>query len=259
MPKKSLGQHWLFDSKSLGAICDAADITPNDTVLEIGPGLGPLTVELTSRAKQVIAVELDEKLARELPSRVPAHNLKVVQSDILKFDLATLPNSYKVVANVPYYVTSMIVRLLLESPTPPERTVMLIQKEVAQRIAAKPGDMSILAVSAQFYARPELGPIVTADKFDPPPKVDSQVIVLQHRGKPLFTDVDTKLFFRVVKAGFGEKRKTLRNSLSGGLHIGKDEAEALLKKAKIDPSARAEALGLEQWYGLVKAISKKES
>lgn len=251
-PKKSLGQHWLFDSKSLGAVCDAADIQPGDTILEIGPGLGPLTVELTARAKQVIAVEFDEKLARELPARVPAPNLRVAHGDIMHFDLSELPAGYKVVANVPYYITSAIVRMLTESPTPPASATLLVQKEVAQRIAASPGDMSMLALSAQFYAEPILGPVVTADKFDPPPKVDSQIVTLKMRPQQLFVDIVPKQFFRVVKAGFGEKRKTLRNSLSGGLGIDKPAAEALLAKAKINPNDRAEMLSLSDWYRLVR-------
>ncbi len=255
MPKKSLGQHWLFDSKSLGAICDAANIQPTDTVLEIGPGLGPLTLELTQRAQQVVAVELDDQLANELPARVPAANLKVVYSDIVQFDLSTLPKKYKVVANVPYYVTSKIIRLLLESKTPPAVAVLLVQKEVAERLAAAPGDMSILAVSAQLYATVMLGPVVTRDKFNPPPQVDSQVVILQLRTKPLFAHLDIKQFMRVVKAGFGEKRKTLRNSLSGGLHIDKAEIEQILKKAGISPSQRAEELSLREWYKLTEALA----
>lgn len=253
-PKKSLGQHWLFDSKSLGAICDAASLTASDTVLEIGPGLGPLTTELTQRAKKVVAVELDDDLAQDLPSRVPARNLEVVHQDILTFNLSTLPKNYKVVANVPYYITSNLVRFLLESPTPPHTIVMLVQKEVAERLAATPGDMSILAVSAQLYADVQLGIVVTADKFDPPPKVDSQVIILTRRLAPLFADIDTKTFFRVVKAGFSEKRKTLRNSLSGGLQLSKDQAEALLAKARIDTSTRAQQLDLDDWYRLTKSL-----
>lgn len=256
--KKSLGQHWLFDSKSLGAICDAAELAPHDTVLEIGPGLGPLTVELTARAKEVIAVELDEKLARELPARIPAPNLRVVHGDALHFDLSQLPHGYKVVANVPYYITSLIIRFLLESPTPPTRSVLLVQKEVAQRLAAKPGDMSILAISAQLYADVQLGPLVTADKFDPPPKVDSQVVVFARRPKPLFDNLDTKMFFRVVKAGFGEKRKTLRNSLSGGLGAPKDSIETLLAQAGINPTDRAEALSLAQWHALTVAFAAQK-
>lgn len=254
-PKKSLGQHWLFDSKSLGAICDAAELTPEDTVLEVGPGLGPLTIELTQHAKKVVAVEFDEQLARELPARVPAPNLQVVHQDILKFDLSTLPTDYKVVANIPYYLTSNLVRHLLESPTPPQTLVLLVQKEVAQRLAALPGKMSILSVSAQFYAEVSLGVIVTADKFDPPPKVDSRVVILRHRGQPLFADVSPKQFFRVVKAGFGEKRKTLRNSLSGGLQQTKPATEQLLAQAGITATARAEQLSLDDWYRLAKLHS----
>ncbi len=249
-PKKSLGQHWLHHEPSLNAICAAANLQPTDTVLEIGPGEGPLTKKLVAKAKQVVAVELDNYLAAALPVRVPAPNLRVIHADFLQFDLGQLPPGYKVVANVPYYVTSPIVRRLLESPTPPSRSVLLVQKEVAQRLAAKPGDMSILGISAQFYADVTLGEVVTADKFDPPPKVDSQVVIFNRHPVPLFNDIDTKIFFQVVKAGFSEKRKTLRNSLSGGLGIKKDEAEALLKKAGIDPAARAETLSLVQWHSL---------
>lgn len=255
VPNKELGQHWLFDSRSLGAICDAAELAPEDVVLEIGPGLGPLTIELTQRAHKVIAVEFDQKLARELPARVPAANLQVVHEDILKFDLTKLPKGYKVVANVPYYLTSNLVKTLLESSNPPSLAVLLVQKEVAERMAACPGDMSVLAIMAQFYAEVSLGLVVTADKFDPPPKVDSQVVILKHRGKPLFDDVDVKQFFKVVKAGFGEKRKTLRNSLSGGLGISKEQAEELLNKANIKPETRAQELTLESWRGLLAELT----
>lgn len=248
--KKSLGQHWLFDPKSLQDICDAADLQPSDTVLEIGPGLGSLTVKLTQSVKQVVAVEFDEKLARELPARVPASNLKVIYSDIMRFDLSQMPAGYKVVANVPYYITSAITRLLSESPTPPSLAVMLVQKEVAERLAAKPGQMSILSVSAQFYHDVTLGAVVTADKFNPAPKVDSQVVILKRREIPLFTDVDVKDLMRVVKAGFSEKRKTLRNSLSGGLHLEKPQVEELLAKAGIAASTRAEQLSLDEWHKL---------
>lgn len=249
-PKKSLGQHWLFDSKSLGAICDAAELTGDETVLEIGPGLGPLTTELTQRAKKVLAVEFDEQLARELPGRVPAKNLQVVHQDILRFDLTKLPKNYKVVANVPYYITSNLIRFLLESPNPPSLAVILVQKEVAQRICAKPGDMSILAVSAQLYCKTELGLIVTADKFDPPPKVDSQVVILRRHEAPLLKSLDFKKFFKIVKAGFGEKRKTLRNSLSGGLRLDKSEVETALKQADLAENTRAQQLSLEEWHKL---------
>lgn len=255
IPNKSLGQHWLHDLHSLHSMADAAHIGPDDTVLEIGPGLGTLTAELAGRAKHVIAVEFDTELAAGLAARVPAKNIEIVHSDILKFDLTKLPRGYKVAANLPYYITSKIVRMLLESPNPPSEAAILVQKEVAQRMAAEPGDMSILAVSVQFYAEATLGPLVPAELFTPPPKVDSQIIALKRRTTPLFPDVTPQDYFRMVRAGFGEKRKTLRNSLSGGLHIEKSEVEKLLEAAGVSPGARAEQLGLNDWYGLVKAYS----
>ena len=256
-PKKSLGQHWLHDEQSLVAMCDAVHVGADDTVLEIGPGLGTLTAELVTRAKQVVSVEFDPDLAAQLSSRVPAKNLQVVHQDILKFDLTTLPRRYKVVANVPYYITSKIVRLLLESQNPPSEVALLVQKEVAERIAAAPGDMSILAVSAQLYAETDLGPIVPAELFTPPPKVDSQIIALRLRQKPLF-DIDTTEYFRVVRAGFSEKRKTLRNSLSGGLRLEKPIVERLLDQVGISPGARAEQLDLDDWYRLASIYRNME-
>ncbi len=254
-PRKSLGQHWLHDPTSLDAMCDMAGVGADDTVLEIGPGLGTLTQKLTQRAKHVIAVELDPELAAKLPSRVSALNLEVVHQDILAFDLTTLPAGYKVAANLPYYITSKIVRMLLESPNPPAQLSLLVQKEVAERIAAGPGDMSILAIAVQYYAEPMLGPVVPAALFTPPPKVDSQVIGLVHRAEPLHADVPTAYYFRVVRAGFSEKRKTLRNSLSGGLHLEKPVVEQLLAASSISPQARAEQLGLDDWYRLSKIIA----
>lgn len=252
-PKKSLGQHWLRDRATLQHIADCADISPEDTVLEIGPGLGTLTSELLRRAKKVIAVEFDEELARKLPGQFPGKNLEVVNQDILSFDLSTLPQGYKVVANVPYYITSKIVQLLMTAQNKPEIAVLLVQKEVAQRLAATAGDMSILAISAQIYAEVSLGSEVPAELFTPPPKVDSRVVILKTRPESLL-EGDEKAFFRVVKAGFSAKRKKLRSSLSGGLAISKTEAEKLLEKAHINPDARAEDLTLLQWNSLAKEL-----
>jgi len=251
-PKKSLGQHWLHDLASLRAMADAAHVGPDDEVLEIGPGLGTLTAELADRAKHVTCVEFDPELAEGLAARVPAANVTVVHQDILKFDLTKLPKDYKVAANLPYYITSKIVRMLLESPNPPQETALLVQKEVAERMAAKPGDMSILAIAVQYYAEPTLGPVVLAELFTPPPKVDSQIIGLKRREEQLFDDVEADDFFAVVRAGFSEKRKTIRNSLSGGLHLEKTVTEELLAAAKVDPKTRAEDLGLEDWHRLTK-------
>lgn len=253
-PNKSLGQHWLRDRATLEHIAESADIHPNDAVLEIGPGLGTLTSELLRRAGSVTAVEFDAELARKLPGQFPGKSLTVVNQDILSFDLSQLPAGYKVVANVPYYITSKIVQLLMTAENKPSTAVLLVQKEVAERLAAKAGDMSILAVSAQLYANVSLGDVVPAELFTPPPKVDSQVVIMRTHESPLFTDVSEKDYFRVVKAGFSAKRKKLRSSLSGGLGISKQEVEVLLAKARISPDVRAEDLSLEQWYELAKAV-----
>ena len=250
-PKKSLGQHWLKDRAVLASIADEASIRPNDTVLEIGPGLGTLTSELLRRAAKVIAVEFDPELARKLPGQFPGTNLEVINEDILSFDVSALPAGYKVVANVPYYITSKIVQKLMTAENKPATAVLLVQKEVAERLAAEPGDMSILAISAQVYAEAHLGDVVPAYLFTPPPKVDSQVVVLESRQYPLVKPENEKAFFRVVKAGFSAKRKKLRSSLSGGLAISKTEVEQLLAKAKISPDARAEDLSISDWLRLI--------
>lgn len=252
-PKKSLGQHWLRDRETLAYIADCAELNETDTVLEIGPGLGTLTSELLRRSGKVVAVEFDEDLARKLPAQFPGKNLEVVRSDILAFDLSALPEGYKVVANVPYYITSKIIQLLMTAQNKPSVAVLLVQKEVAERLAAEPGDMSILAVSAQVFAEVELGDVVPAELFTPPPKVDSAVVTLKTRKTPFFADVSEKEFFRVVKAGFSAKRKMLRSSLSGGLGVSKEEAEALLQKAAVNPDARAESLSLGDWVKLARA------
>ena len=253
-PKKSLGQHWLHDEATLNYICDAAELVPTDTVLEIGPGTGTLTKKLLSRGAKVIAIEKDQALAKNLSINMTgatshiSQKLEVVQGDILQFDLNQLPVGYKVVANIPYYLTSNLLRVLSESTNPPTIMVLLVQKEVAEHIAAGPGRMSLLAVSVQLYYEPTLGAVVPAKLFSPPPKVDSRVIILKRRKKPLFEDLDNQKFFQLVKAGFSQRRKKLRSSLSGGLNISKDQANDLLKKAGVSPNARAQELSLKDWH-----------
>jgi 16S rRNA (adenine1518-N6/adenine1519-N6)-dimethyltransferase len=251
-PNKSLGQHWLKDRSVLAHIADCADLTLDDTVLEIGPGLGTLTSELLRRSGSVVAVEFDEELARKLPAQFPGKNLEVIQSDILSYDLSGLPAEYVVVANVPYYITSKIVQMLMTADNKPRIAVLLVQKEVAERLAAKPGDMSILGVSAQLFADVSLGDVVPASMFTPPPKVASQVVILRTRRTPFLTDISEKDFFKVVKAGFSSKRKKLRSSLAGGLGLTKPEVEVLLGKANISPDRRAEELALDEWVNLVR-------
>ena len=249
---KSLGQHWLRDRTILAAIADAAELTPSDTVLEIGPGLGTLTSEILRQTDKVIAVEYDGELARKLPGQFPGKDLTVINEDILTFDLDSLPAGYKVVANVPYYITSKIIERLMTAHNKPSIAVLLVQKEVAERIAARPGDMSILAVSAQLYAEASLGALVPRRFFTPPPKVDSQVIVLRTRTTPLVPAEDERALFCVVKAGFRAKRKKLRSSISAGLAITKPAAEELLRHANIDPELRAEDLSIDDWLRLAR-------
>jgi 16S rRNA (adenine1518-N6/adenine1519-N6)-dimethyltransferase len=248
--KKSLGQHWLKDEAALESICQAAELAPGDTVLEAGPGWGALTRHLIKRAGKVVAVELDEKLAVNLLKEVTDDNLEVVQGDILKFDLSSLPTDYKVVANIPYYLTSNLIRTLSEAPNPPSKMVLLVQKEVAQRIAAQPGQMSLLSASAQLYYEPKLGITVPAELFEPPPKVDSQVIILGRREKPLFESLDVKTYLRLVKAGFAGRRKKLRSSLAAGLGRDQIAADQLLKQAGINGDLRAQELSLQDWHKL---------
>lgn len=254
-PKKSLGQHWLKDSKILEEIVKEAEITAGDTVLEIGPGQGTLTEILVKKAKKVIAVEFDNVLAAQLPQRLQAKNLEVINQNILEFDLTSLEPGYKVVANIPYYITGHLLRQLTETANRPAAAVLLVQKEVAERINAAPGDMNLVSVSLQIYYQISLGIIVTADKFTPPPKVDSQVVILKSQPDPLFIHVDMPKFFQIVKAGFAGKRKKLRGSLAAGLQITKEQADLLLAGAGVDGNLRAQNLTLQDWHKLYLAFN----
>lgn len=252
---KALGQHWLKDPDVLADIADLADLDSKDTILEVGPGLGTLTSRLLARAGNVVAVEFDAALARKLPGQFPGKELTVVNEDIIQFDLSGLPAGYKVVANVPYYITSKIIHKLCESSNPPARAVLLVQREVAERIAATAGDYSVLGIATQVYYEATLGPIVLPEFFTPPPKVDSQVVVLERRERPLISSAQRPLFFRLVKAGFSAKRKKLRSSLSGGLQMSKKDVEYLLEQSGVSPDARAEDLAIDQWLAICSAYS----
>lgn len=254
-PNKGLGQHFLIDRGSLEAIMGAAEPSSSDTVLEIGPGLGVMTTELIRAAGRVVAVETDAVLA-ELLRRDAPENLEVVEEDFLQFDLHRLGKDYKVIANIPYYLTSKIFRLLMESTNPPSVMSLLIQKEVAERIAARPGKMSVLALSVQYYGKPSLVQVVERFKFWPAPKVDSAILKVEFTG-PVFP-ADRDKLFRLIKAGFGEKRKQLKNALAGGLNISSEAALELLKVAKLGPTARAQELDLAAWERLYNATIKRE-
>jgi 16S rRNA (adenine1518-N6/adenine1519-N6)-dimethyltransferase len=251
MPDKSLGQHWLTDKTILSTIVDYAEIQPSETVLEIGPGLGTMTSHLLKKAHEVVAIEIDHKLALKLPRQFPGKNLTVLNRDFLDYDLDNLPTGYKVVANVPYYITSKIIKKLMTSKNKPSRVVLLIQKEVAQRLAAEPGDMSILSISAQIYAEVSLGIVVGAQYFTPPPKVDSQVVILKTLSSPLVGADEEKAFFRLVKAGFSAKRKMLRSSLAGGLRLEKSVVEQKMLVSNVEPNRRAESLSIADWKRMI--------
>lgn len=252
-PHKGLGQNFLQDPIALDKIVAAADIQPTDTVLEIGPGLGSLTRYLAASAKAVVAVELDQHLLPPLKAVLaPYDNVRLIRGDILELSPSDLiqEQEYVVAANVPYYITSAIIRHLLESPAKPRRIVLTVQKEVAKRICEKPGDLSLLALSVQVYGSPRIVAHIPAGAFFPAPNVDSSVLAIEIYPAPLISTELLDTFFQLIKAGFGQKRKTLRNSLSSGLAISPTKAADLLTQAGIDPQRRAETLNMDEWSKL---------
>ena len=256
-PHKGLGQNFLQDPIALEKIVSAAQIQPTDTVLEIGPGLGSLTRYLAASAKEIIAVELDQHLLPPLKASLAQYsNVRIIHGDILELNLNELirTNDYIVAANIPYYITSAVIRHLLESDSKPQRIVLTIQKEVAQRICEKPGDMSLLALSVQVYGKPRIAALIPAGAFVPSPNVDSSVLTIEIYPEPLIPKGLLDTFFRLIKAGFGQKRKTLRNALSSGLYISPTAAAELLHRAEIDPMRRAETLSIEEWQRLCEKI-----
>jgi 16S rRNA (adenine1518-N6/adenine1519-N6)-dimethyltransferase len=293
-PKKSLGQNFLVDEHALDNIVRAADITPADVVLEIGPGLGSLTLHLSAAARHVITVEIDRTLIPPLRSVLSAQsNVSIVEGDILKLDptallaVASLPDAhpsttrrahsernemesenarrsaqdayranYKVVANIPYYITSAIIRHLLEADLKPQSIVLTIQQEVAQRIIAQPDDMNLLAVSVQFYGVPRIVQRIPAGAFYPTPDVDSAVVRIDLPDQPRVAVKDVDLFFKVAKAGFGQKRKQLHNSLTAGLPLKHEQIMQALSETGIDPKRRAETLTLEEWGRLTGMVDQ---
>jgi 16S rRNA (adenine1518-N6/adenine1519-N6)-dimethyltransferase len=261
LPRKSLGQNFLHDPNALEKIASMAELTPDTTVLEIGPGTGALTEVLAQHAKRVIAVELDERLRPILEQRLEAYpHVEVVYQDILETDVKTLVGSgdFVVVANVPYYITSAILRHLLESDYRPRRLVLTMQLEVAERLIAKPGDMSVLSVSAQFYAQTKIVMRLKPGIFWPRPEVDSAVVRMDTFDTPPVDVPNEALFFRVVRAGFSQKRKQLKNSLGDGLQIGTAAATTLLEQSGIDPRRRPETLTLEEWAALTRHFAASE-
>jgi 16S rRNA (adenine1518-N6/adenine1519-N6)-dimethyltransferase len=281
-PSKGLGQHFLADPVALDRIVAAAGLTPADIVLEIGPGLGTLTRRLAAQAGHVVAVELDRRMVEILGQELAdCPNVEIVQGDILAVSLSELLGAdrqpptadrqlpaavgghpsvvsprFKVVANLPYYITSAVLRHVLEAPVRPSLAVLTVQREVAQRLVARPGDLSLLAVSVQFYGQPEVVARIPAGAFYPPPQVDSAVVRIRVFDRPPVEVDDVDRFFQVVRAGFGQKRKQLRNALAAGLHRPPEDVAARLTGAGIDPRRRAETLSLAEWAAVYTAMTR---
>jgi len=256
--RKGLGQHFLIDKSVRDIIIDAAELSSSDIVLEVGPGLGVLTEELVKKASRVIAVELDHNLALRLGHKLTSqHNFELINSDILELDLRKVLKKtaeYKVVANIPYYITSPILHYFMRSKLKPLLMVVMVQEEVARAIAAKPGDMSFLSVSLQVYSRPEVVCRVPANSFYPPPKVESAVVRFRILDEPAVTVDDMQCFLKIVQAGFAAPRKQLRNSLALGLNIEPVNAVKILEKAGLNPKRRAETLTLGEWQDLYSCV-----
>lgn len=262
-PKRGLGQNFLADPAALERIARTAEISPGDSILEVGPGLGSLTRYLAAAARRVVAVELDSSLIAPLEQVLSGNsNVEIIHGDILELDPSRLMNEpdYLVVANIPYYITSNLIRHLLEARQKPRRLVLTVQREVAMRIAARPGDMSLLALSVQVYGKPSIAAHIPAGAFYPPPKVDSSVVRVDLYPEPLIPAGALDVFFRLARAGFGQKRKTLRNALAAGLSWPGQKAAEFLESAGVDPMRRAETLGLDEWERLTRQfLSQSEA
>ena len=265
-PKKRLGQHFLIDEAVLERILSATELSPGDIVVEVGPGLGILTEGLARQGAKIIAVELDSKLVVLLKKRLAAFpDVKVVRADILKvaprqllqdnLPASELSRGYKVIANLPYYITSPVLSHFLEAQPRPSKMVVMVQKEVGEAIAAAPGKMRLLSVRAQFYSQPAIISYVPAASFYPPPKVDSVILRLDVYSQPPIEVSDVAGFFDIVMHGFRSPRKQLRNSLAHSLGMPPSQVASLLEKAGIEAKRRAETLSLKEWRELWKFLA----
>ena len=258
--KKSLGQNFLHDEEVIEGIFAIAQVKETDWVLEIGPGTGALTFKLAARVEKLLCVELDHELANRLETQfADSKKVSIVEGNILDINLTELlkttglaEQSYKIIANIPYYITAPIIRTLLSLSVQPQSLTLMVQAEVADRLAARPGSMSLLSVMAQYYADVEKRLSVPKNAFDPIPKVDSAVVHIVPK-RPYDPEEDRKIF-RLARAGFAARRKTLANNLANSLHITRDEAEAKLSTLGLGPLVRAQELSIEQWVGLSKLV-----
>ena len=254
---KKLGQNFLIKRGIVDEIVHAAELTPGEPVLEVGPGIGTLTQGLAQSGADVTAIELDRRLLEVLDTTLASYdNVRIVHGDVLKLDVPTIMNHkpFKVVANLPYYITTPIIMSLLESKLPIERLVVMVQKEVAQRMVAQPGtkDYGALSVAVQYYTEPDIVLDVPPKSFLPAPAVTSSVIRCVLRDKPPVDVIDEKLFFRVVKAGFAQRRKTFSNTMKT-TGLSKDRIEELLAKANIDGQRRGETFTLQEFADVANA------
>jgi 16S rRNA (adenine1518-N6/adenine1519-N6)-dimethyltransferase len=260
--RKGLGQHFLVDEQVLSRLISAVALTPGDTVIEVGPGLGILTRELAKSADRVIAVEIDTTMAVALrEALVPLPNVSIINADILESDPASLlgvDTTYKVVGTLPYYIATAVIRHFLEAQIKPLSIVVTVQKEVAQAIAAPVGKMSLLSVSVQLYGKPTIVDYIPPQSFYPPPKVDSAIVRVDVYERPLVTIADEATFFSIVRGGFSAPRKQLRNSLALGLEMSTGEATSLLEEAGIEQKRRAETLNLEEWARVYQVFIEKQ-
>lgn len=265
--RKRLGQRFLVDGSVLRRILSAAEITPQDVIVEVGSGLGIMTAELAKLAGWVVAVELDDNLAAMLKQNLASFsNVTVINKDILKIDPASLLKEpgiptprYKVVANLPYYITSPTLRHFLEAAVKPERMIVMVQKEVARQIVAKPGDRSVMSIAVQFYGKPGIVDYVPARAFYPAPRVDSAILRIDVHLQPPVPVTDEKSFFEVVRAGFTQPRKQIANSLAQGSGLSKAEVRTRLEKAGVAPERRAETLTLEEWAKLWQVFQERKT
>jgi 16S rRNA (adenine1518-N6/adenine1519-N6)-dimethyltransferase len=266
---KGLGQNFLINGTVIENTCDAAEITKSDCIIEIGPGIGTLTQYLCERAKKVVSIEIDKDLIEIHKETLPYENLKIIYDDFMKMDLKKIiaeefgDSKVKVVANIPYYITTPIVMKILEDRVKVESITVMIQKEVAERFQSPPGNKQYGAISAviQYYANPVIKFIVPKTVFIPQPKVDSAVIVMNIYDKPPVDVKNEKLFFRLIKGAFGQRRKTIINSVSGTIaEIDKIELKEILEKLGYNPSIRGETLGIQDFALISNSLSKsKES
>ncbi len=268
--RKRLGQHFLIDDEVLRLIIFAAEIAPTDIILEVGPGLGILTRELAGKAGRVIAIELDDKLAALLEQTLSSfHNVTIINENILHIDLpallpepkSSLPGAevhYKVVANLPYYITSPVLHHFLQASVKPQTIIVMVQKEVAEAIVAEPGQRSVLSNMVQLYGKPKIVSYVPAQSFYPAPEVDSAILRIDVYPRPVVAITDEKGFFELIRAGFTARRKQIANSLAQGLGFHKNTALELLGKAGINPHRRAETLTLEEWAQLWEVFTREK-